>query len=308
MQMAFLVLILEEFVYKFIVNPVAGCGRAKKYLKVATDFLSSRQISYDVAYTGGPGHAVELAEQAAKKHETVIAVGGDGTVSEIAKGLKHTDAVMGILPGGTGNDYRLSLNIPSDPLAAMNIILDGYQKKVDTIDFDGRTAINIVSIGFDVDVLRRSKHYRLTGHAAYTLAAIEAAFFSKYQRAKIVVDGEVYHQQFLLLALGCGTYYGGGMKALPLANTTNGLMDICFFDAIGSLKILQLLPKYMKGMHEKLPVTHMLKATEVSIELDDMALPINCDGEILPPIKKATFKIEPSSLNVIYGDRSMNQL
>ena len=305
--MAFLVFIVEAQVYKFIVNPVAGCGRSKKNLKVATEYLDSHQVSYDVAYTVGPGHATELAQLAAKEGQTVIAVGGDGTLSEIAKGLKHTDGVMGILPGGTGNDYRHSLNIPSDPLAAMNIIMDGYQKKVDTVDFDGRTCVNIVSMGFDVDVLRRSKRYRFTGHSAYTFAAIEAAFFSKCQSAKITVDDEVYHQPFLLMALGCGTYYGGGMKALPKANTTDGMLDLCFFDAIGSLKILQLLPKYMKGLHESIPVTHMLKAEKVTIELDKSALSINCDGEILPPVSKATFKIEPASLNVIYSDRAITE-
>lgn len=298
----------EECVYKFIVNPVAGCGKAKKDFKTATDFLESRQITYDVVYTAGPGHAVELAQEATKRDQIVIAVGGDGTISEVARGLKHSDTVMGIMPAGTGNDYRLSLNIPSDPIAAINVIMDGYQKKVDTIDFDGRTSINIVSMGFDVDVLRRSKHYKATGPAAYTLAAIEAAFFSKCQSAKITVDGEVYHQPFLLMALGCGNYYGGGMKALPNANTTDGKIDICFLDAVSGAKILKLLPQYMKGKHESLGITHMLKAEEVTIEMDDMAMPINCDGEILPPVQKATFKIEPASLNVIYGDRTMGDL
>ena len=210
--------------------------------------------------------AAKLAQDGDVK--AVVAVGGDGTVAEVASGLLGTGCPLGIIPAGTGNDYRRSLDITDDTISAVDIILENKQRKADTVKINGRTFLNIITVGFDVEVLKRAPKYKLFGEASYTMAAIDRAFFAKPNRAKIEIDGKSEEKEFLLFAAGCGAYYGGGINSLPGADPYDGLLDLCLIDNVSTFKILALLPKYKIGAHYDLSIAHFSRAENIKITSD----------------------------------------
>lgn len=288
--------------YTFIVNPVAGNGKPIKCMDKVDEYLNHKQIPFEVLYTIAPGHATDIAAKLAKNSDikAVIAVGGDGTVAEVATGLLDTGCPLGIIPSGTGNDYRRSLNISDDTIDAVDLILCGKQKKVDTVKINGRSFLNIITVGFDVEVVKRAEKYKMFGGISYTFAAIDRAFFAKPNQAKIIIDGKQEEKEFLLFAAGCGAYYGGGMNPLPGANPYDGLLDLCMIDSVSTLKILSLLPKYKAGNHYDLDLCHFSKAKNIKI-ISEKPLAVNADGEVLPPINELEYQIVPGNLNIFSG-------
>ncbi|MBN2878539.1 MAG: diacylglycerol kinase family lipid kinase [Clostridia bacterium] len=286
--------------YNLIFNPAAGHGRSQKQLDIVTEILDKKNIAYSVHKTEQPGHATEIAKALiAKGEKTIVAVGGDGTVAEVAKAVYGTGAALGIIPAGTGNDYRRAVGVPDEIEKSIDFILNGKPVACDAIECNGEVYLNIVSMGFDVEVVDRASKYKLFGSAAYTLAAIDRALFAKNLYANITIDGKTTRKNILLTAIGNGSHYGGGMNSLPTADITDGLLDICIIEATTSFKILSLLPKYMAGQHMDMDLVEMHKAKEITIELEDKALPINADGEILPPSKTLNVKILKGLINVI---------
>jgi len=286
--------------YHLIFNPTAGNGRSQKYLNMVTSILDDKNVEYSVHSTEYPKHATEISKSLIDNGaEILVAVGGDGTIAEVAKAIYGTNAALGIVPAGTGNDYRRAVGVPDEIEDSVKFLLEGKPTPSDAMECNGEIYLNIVSMGFDVDVVERAEKYKFLGSAAYTIAAIDRAFFAKSINATITIDGEVIKKNILLTAIGNGSHYGGGMNSLPTAEITDGLLDICIADATTPLSILKLLPKYTAGNHSDLDIVHLYKAKEITIKLDNIELPINADGEILPPSNTLNVKILKGLFNVI---------
>lgn len=285
--------------YTFIVNPIAGRGKPKKCMENIEEYLNVLKIPFKVYYTNAPDHATEIAKELSGQDvKAVVAVGGDGTVAEVAAGLMDTDCPMGIIPAGTGNDYRRNFGIPDDIIGAVDVLLQENIKQVDTVTINGQTFLNIITVGFDVEVVKRAERYKVFGQMAYTLGAIEGAFWSKPNKAKFTIDDEEFEKEFLLFAAGCGAYYGGGMNPLPGANPFDGMLDFCMIDSVSSLKILKLLPKYKAGQHTDLEMAHFDRARRIVID-SEKPLTINADGDILPEQNRIEYQVVPNNLNVL---------
>ncbi len=199
--------------------------------------MDKRNLQYEIHTTNAPGHATEIAgDLVTKGAETVVALGGDGTIAEIGMALIGTKTALGIIPAGTGNDYRKSFDIPDDIDDAVEYLVQGKSTPYDAFEVNGETYLNIASMGFDADVVRRASHYKIFGSAAYTLGAIEAAFFAKSHIAQITIDNQTFEKDMLLLAVGCGTHYGGGMNPLPNAKKARWITGYMFNSISGHNK------------------------------------------------------------------------
>jgi len=286
--------------YDLIFNPVAGHGRSQKQLDIVKRIFDEKGVEYTVHETTAPGHATELAKSLVDNGaKLIVAIGGDGTVAEVAKAIYGTDTALGIIPAGTGNDYRRAVGVPDEIENSVEFLLDGKPTACDALEVNGEIYLNIISIGFDVEVARRASRYKIFGSAAYTLAAIDRSLFAKNQYATIVIDGKEIKKNMLLAAIGNGSHYGGGMNSLPTADITDGLLDICLIDATTPLNILKMLPKYVAGQHMDMDIVSIYSGKEITIKLDDKQLPINADGEILPETDTLHVKILKGLINVI---------
>ncbi len=283
-----------------IANPTSGSGNGRTYLEQARRILDARGVDYAVKETQYPGHATLLAKEAIDEgFDVIVAVGGDGTLRETAMSVVHTDRVLGLLPCGTGNDYARPLGLPSDPETAIGILLNGEDRVVDAGEANGTVFFNIAGFGFDVDVLDYTEQFKpkcRNGETAYRLGCLKAVLGLKLRKTTLTFPDGTIEQNVLMAAAGVGTHFGGGMNVLPESDMSDGLLDVCIAHDVNRLRLLSLLPKFIKGKHIGLPVITYRKATEVSVVCDPVSR-IEVDGERMDGTP-VTFRVLPKALTV----------
>lgn len=286
----------------FIINPIAGGKTTRELIPLIERTMKDNKIEYEILLTKKPKEATELALET--EYNLVVAVGGDGTINEVAKGLiRRRSGILGIIPAGTGNDYSKSLDISRDPKEALDIIIKGRTIKVDTAIANNQEFLNIASVGFDAEVVNIANKIKgknkIQGKFAYVIGVIYTVFSFKKRNAIIDIDGEKYKRRIILIALGKGNYYGGGMMILPDANLYDGNLHICIVKDISNLKLLFLFPSIFKGNHLKhMKYVETFKGKNINIELErDISL--NVDGDLFKADKNIQVRISDFKLDVL---------
>jgi len=305
--------------YIFIINPTAGKHKASEIkAKIISKFnLESRNDSLIIAFTQRPFHAKILASEYAAKYDDeciIYACGGDGTINEVANGIYGTKSYLGVIPMGTGNDFIKSvynLKIPE------KIIDNLFEYKFETIDcatIDNRIFINVTSLGFDTIVAKKAKElvakFKFLGKFSYLLAifiCLAGKNYSKMKYKMLLDNGasdcstETYDEgeiEFVLAAFANGKSYGGMFTPCPGAKINDGLLDVCIAKRLTVIKILSLIPRYIKGTHINQAAVGMYKIKKARIEGVGESLFINCDGESF--LKEAVdIEIIPDSINLV---------
>ncbi len=290
--------------YYLIFNPTAGAGRSVKALQQVQQYLNQKDIQYEVATTQYAGHAMELAESAiGKGYEGILSVGGDGTLREIAQAIKNTYETLGVIPAGTGNDFRCSIGVPRDPIEAVDIILQNNRRVIDIgLLEDGKAFLNVAGTGFDVDVIKYTDKVRrvTTGALAYYLGIVMSLFAYKGVNLRITANGKTFVRKVLLIAIANGRCYAGGLMVAPHSDVTDGLFNVVVIGSMPSRRILFELPKMQHGRPETIPGTETFQCSELTIECDNK-MTFNLDGELYGQTPM-TFRVSPAALRVFCGD------
>jgi YegS/Rv2252/BmrU family lipid kinase len=254
-----------------IVNPHAGGGRAGRVLPEVQARLTTDGLDHHVEKTESLDHARELAAQAAAAGELAVAFGGDGLIGAVADALRSTGGVLGVLPGGRGNDFARVLGIPLDPLAACDVLKRGQPQEIDLGQVGHSTFIGIASCGFDSEANRVANETRVVrGNLVYAYGALRALVAWKPARFEVRLDGAADVQVitgYTVAAANSGAY-GGGMMMAPDASLSDGLLDVVLVSYAPKLRFLRLLPTVFKGEHVKQPNVKVLRAQEVAIRAD----------------------------------------
>jgi diacylglycerol kinase (ATP) len=290
-----------------VVNPAAGKGRALHVWRQAQTALDG---DYQCAMTEHPGHARELAAVAARDgFLRVIAVGGDGTISEVANGLANTSTELAIIPAGTGDDCAHNLGIPGNPRAAARLALSGLARPIDLGEIqtsDGaRYFLNIAGLGFDAEAVWRVNHLpswlALGGTLPYVLGVLQT--LGRYQSPpiRISLDQRTLEKPVFVVAVANGASYAGGMRIAPDALVDDGLLDVCVVGALGQRQVLGLLPKMYSGGHRNHPAVEFWRCTELRAE-SPAHVRCQADGELVGALP-ATFKIHPGGLRCVTPPR-----
>jgi len=296
-----------------IVNPSsAGGGTGEAWPQIASDLLSQFG-SFRPLFTKHRGDAAALASEAARKGEKlIIACGGDGTISEVANGILSSgkDAELGIMPSGTGGDFRRTLEIPSRSREAARILRTGRSVRIDVgrvsyTDHNGHDAtryfIGVASCGMSTKVIERVK----TDDVSFISALLKTAMRNEPVRLLVQLDDA--HERHLVVSNLCvanARYFGGGMKIAPDAKLTDSKLDIVSIGDLSALKIFTSAPRVYTGSHLSMPeVSHAL-ARKITVRASDRAaeVALEVDGE-LPGRLPATFQIIPEALRVRVNDR-----
>lgn len=286
--------------FYFIVNPVSGSGRAMAEFETVKPLIDARDVPYEVVYTQRPGHAAELAADAVGGFTRIVAVGGDGTVKEVASALAYKDVALGVLPFGTGNDLARTVGFPPDPARAVETLFSGRVVKMDAAQANGRFFANVAGIGFDVDVLINTlkyKHRYPRGMTPYLLGILDTLRHLRTLHMVIEHDGERIECEGIILSVGNGQYIGGGMRAVPMADPFDGYLDCMYVDRVSVPKFLTLLPGFLKGKHISQPIVHHFRTKELHVTCKEETQ-INYDGDVDSNTPVA-FKILPGALNVL---------
>jgi len=286
--------------YCIIHNPIAGAGRSAKVMQTIKQILTEKNVPFTVFETRYKEHAIQLAKDAVGKgYDGIISVGGDGTLREIASVIHGTDETLGIIPAGTGNDFRVAVGVPKDPVQALEVILAGRKRRVDIGQLgDKHFFLNVAGTGFDVDVIKNTQRIRgrFTGGFAYFLGIFLSLFGYRSVNIDITIDGKTYRRSVLLIAIANGKCYAGGLKVAPHADVTDGLFNVVVINHIPNWRILFELPKMKKGEPHRIPGVEQFTCNELFID-SDLPLRFDLDGEVYgeTPIRIGAL---PQSLNV----------
>lgn len=265
----------------FIVNPKANRGKVKKKVVTIEKLLTEREIEYVIHYTTAKGVATELAKEYSKEPDSVVvAVGGDGTVNEVLNGLDVTNAKFGIIPSGSGNDFITAAGIPTDPEKALDLILYGEAKPTDFMVCGGVRGINIIGTGIDVDILKRCRTFKiLKGKLQYLVSLIISLLKFEFYKFFIEENGEKVEKEGLIVAVGNGSQFGGGIKMCPKAEIDDGELDYVLAGKLKKSKIPGAFIKLMQGKILEQDFTTFKRCERVKIEFEK-PVTIQIDGEL----------------------------
>lgn len=302
--------------YTFILNPAAGHGLAGRRRRAVEAALDAAALDVELRVTERPGHATELAREAARAGRVAVAVGGDGTVQEVSRGLIESGcpAHLGVVPLGTGNDFVKMVGMPRAPRAAVAALATAVPRRVDFgrvwwWDEAGSgegTFVNAVGMGFDAKVAEAvDGHKALPGVASYFVAALQTLRHWQAPGVRVAVAGPPgtpdrhYEGDVLLVTAGNGTCSGGGFFLTPGASVTDGLFDVCLIEATTVPRILQLMPLALFGRHIHAREVHMHRSERLSVE-SDRPLALHADGEMLArAVHRVAVEIVPGGLSVL---------
>ncbi len=299
-----------------IVNPRSGRGLTESRWARLRAGLTDGLGELDSAFTSGPRDAAAIARREAEAgRRLIIAVGGDGTVSEVADGVLTAGAgqrtELGLIPRGTGGDFRRTLELPHDIAEAGQRIRDGKPRVIDAgrVTYRGhdgqpetRHFVNVASFGFSSAVASRanSSSKRLGGRIAFLSATVGTLFSYDNTDVWIAADGaEPERRRVLLAALGNGRFFGGGMKICPEAALDDGVFDLVTVGDFSRAEVLTNVGRLYSGSHLELDEVQSARVKRLQVEPveADALIPVELDGET-PGHLPAIFEILPAALRV----------
>ena len=233
----------------FIVNPISGTQEKEQIIALINEYLDIDKYTFQIIYTQYAGHAEKIASQCAEdSHFAVVAVGGDGTVNEVARALTHTHTALGIIPCGSGNGLARHLQISMQPRKAIEAINEGIIERIDYGTINRRKFFCTCGVGFDAFVSLKFAEAGKRGLNTYIEQSLNASLNYKPETYKLTIDGnetEIY--QAFLIACGNAAQYGNNAYIAPKATLTDGLLDVTILNPFTPLDVpslaLQLFTK-----------------------------------------------------------------
>ena len=268
--------------YHIIFNPVAGKKKAQKNLTLVEKTLTERGLSFTRHETCAAHDAEEIAKRLTLAGEQeLIVMGGDGTLHETLNGLADpTQARLGLIPSGTGNDFAERVGIPEDAEKALSLIIDGEAKETDYLEVGGVRCMNVGGIGMDVDVLERCQRGKLKGKIKYLKSLVQSLFSFKGLPILIESEGRVEKHNALIAAACNGAQFGGGISICPTADPEDHLIDVVVVDCIGGVfKLIGAFIQLMKGKILEYPRTTHFRCEGVRFT-PDLPCTVQLDGEL----------------------------
>ncbi len=283
-----------------IFNPVGGRGRSLDILPKVLAWAEKQNVPFEFFTTTRPGDGVRLAKLCKyRRFEQVVVVSGDGTINEVGSVLKGTEIVMGVIPGGSGNDFYKMLGNNDHPENGFKTAFFGAPHEVDVGLVNDRPFFNTVGIGFDADVAQRANRSTgMPGMLVYLAAVFQSWRNLKPLELEIELDKHKFTAKVTLVCIGNGRSSGGGFYLTPQAYFDDGLFDICLIEAMPRSKIVTYLPRTLNGSHIRLPGVRMYRSRKIVIS-SYQKFPVHIDGESLAaPIDLAEFTMESRKLKV----------
>lgn len=277
-----------------IINPNAGKGLGYRLAHQIESMFKEREFDFTTRYTYGMKHAIDIAKNAVYEGYTcIVAVGGDGTINEVANGIaeaKHK-IKFGVVSIGTGNDYIKAVGIPDNLSDAVDTVVKGRTRKVDIGQVENHYFVNGLGIGFDAKVAEDLyKVKRLKGYSAYLYSVVKNFFFFRNPEVELDFKNELIKRKTMMVSIMIGNYLGGGFYLTPEAKVDDGLFDVL---SLGDFKLLQRfmhLPKVPKGTHFILDQVELYQTDEITVSSED-DLKVHIDGE-MADINSKKFKVK----------------
>jgi YegS/Rv2252/BmrU family lipid kinase len=294
----------------FIINPAASAGRCQTQWAELQDYFRQDSVPAKCLFTARPGDAVRFAQDMARECDIVVAVGGDGTIFEVASGLLLSGAThpcLGIVPLGTGNDAARLCGV-SDLAQARMALRNARTKTVDAIKIcsqaNGTTVTHYGllygAVGLIGEAVKRTTPWvkRIFGRRlAYPVGALRAILSYRAPQMRVTCDGQTWENRFLLVCASNGELSGGGMRLAPGAKMDDGLLDVNVCEAVGRGVAISLLWKISRGRRVTHSKLRYFTARALAVEADP-PMEVQADGELIghTPVQ---LEVVPRALRVL---------
>ena len=292
----------------FIINPHAGIGYYKKVTRLVKKRLDLSKYEYTLFLTQYRGHGHTLAVQAAEKGiDIIIAVGGDGTINEIARALVGKNVVLGFIPTGSGNGLAHHLQIPTRISKAIQVINNGYSIPIDTLKINEHICISIAGLGFDglvAELFDRSSRRGFFPYLYYVTKSYASYKPQTYFIEEKRKEKEVH--EAMLVSIANSSQWGFNVKVSPEASMEDGYADICLVKKPNFFKFPFCTTALLTGnLHKDKKSVHIHRLSECTIYTKDgVKLPCHIDGDPIERQNKITIKVLPKSLQIITPKRN----
>lgn len=284
----------------FIVNPISGHRDKRQFGEEVAAVLDGEEIAYEVVFTKRAGHATELAAAAVKEgYDIVAAVGGDGTLNEVARGLLHSDTAMAVIPCGSGNGLARCLHLPMKTSDALRMLREAKVERIDTATVNGELFLSVAGIGLDAQTAFDFARDPRRGFIPYAYYASSNYFHLKPETVKITFDGrKTLTCSPMLVTFANSNQYGYNAVIAPHASLQDGLLDTCIL----SRPPLPVLPAFvtmlMHGLLDRSRYLTEIQAAHITVERPSAGV-VNLDGEPVMMDAVLDIRVVPGSLGVV---------
>jgi len=285
----------------FIINPVSGVKHKKKQElpRIIEEIFPKEEFLCNISYTEYAGHARLLAAQAVEDNlDIVVAVGGDGSINDIARALTFSQTKLGIIPLGSGNGLSHFLKIPFQLKKALEVIKEEAVIKADTVTVNNELFVSIAGLGFDASVAKHFAEGSSRGFFSYLKSVLSLYFNYRPKKYHITIDGNEIVERALMVNFANSNQFGYKTTIAPQADITDGLVDITIIKKMPLLKIPIVIFKLFRGKIDQSRYVLTLKANEALITRKKGKY-LNLDGEPIRFEKEINLKVNAASLQII---------
>jgi YegS/Rv2252/BmrU family lipid kinase len=285
--------------FALIVNPVAGGGRSLKAAGRVREELEGAGEQVRLIETASQEHAREVAAEAGRAGDTVVAVGGDGLVGTIAGELCESSSRLALVPAGRGNDFARVLRVPRDPRRAAEVARDGRERLLDVGEVDGASFVGNASLGIDSDVNQLANDTKFVrGNLVYLYATLRILPRWRHASFEVLVDGREHRLRGFTVAAANSGVYGGGMRVAPNARLDDGRLDVVMVSEHSKARfLLKGIPKLFRGSHLDDEAIGFDRGESVEVRAD-RPFTVFADGEPIARLP-VTIKVRTRCLRVL---------
>ena len=283
----------------FVINPISG-GKTKYNFPLKVDkYLDKSKFDAECVFTEYRGHGSIIAAAALKNgFDILVAVGGDGTINEVASEVEGTTKLMGIIPYGSGNGLARSLGIPIRDILAIQRLNRLHISKIDSGTFNGRKFFNMAGIGFDAQISSRFAENVKRGLSSYAKIAFSEVSNYHSQHYRLNIDGKEYKHQAFMISIANSSQYGNNAHISPFASLDDGILDVCILKPFPLYKFPALVFRMFRKSTHKSNYLEIIQGSKIIITRESAAA-IHLDGDPFNMGTTLTIGINPHSLNIL---------
>ena len=284
----------------FIINPISGGKKKDGVPELIYKHLDAEKFEPVIVFSDGVSHARQMALESVNKFGTIVAVGGDGTVNEVASALKESETALGIIPFGSGNGLARFLHIPMNTARAISTLGSGKIQLIDSGTLNGRSFFNMAGMGFDAHISEVFSHGKKRGFLSYIKSSLKE--FKKYKSENylINIDGDGYQREAFMLSFANSSQYGNNAHISPNASVKDGLLDVCIIKKFPVWRFPEMGLRMLTKTSEGTKFVEIIRGKQIQVTRNKPG-PAHLDGE---PVKTGIItdiKVIPASLKVITG-------
>jgi len=284
----------------FVINPISGGKKKDDVPELVKKNIDAEAFEPTIIFTDSVSHARQISKETVTDFDLIVAVGGDGTVNEVASSLVGTNTALGIIPFGSGNGLARFLKIPMNTEMAIRALNTGHIEIIDSATLNGKPFFNMAGMGFDAHIAEVFSHDKKRGFITYIKSSFEE--ISKYEPEwyHLDIDGKTYDREAFMLSFANSSQYGNNAHISPHASVQDGLLDVCIIKKFPLWRFPEMGIRMVTKTSDRTKYVEIIRGKQIEVRRSSRG-PVHLDGE--PQITGAEniIKVMPASLRVVVG-------